>query len=159
MRADPLLVLGLLLLASCGPNQGPSGPEKTVPKQAQSAPNSAVSKRNTNALEHFWFSYPYQPKPGSRVWINVAQTNWIEMYPDGSQSRYRLLGRETIDGLVGVVVSKFSGDLEGTQTLNDGSFEAFLPDRSNARMVLYFRNRINGQWQPWRPLAQVNSIE
>jgi hypothetical protein len=156
----PLATLSLLLLlASCGP--GPNSPNGagTGAGRLQPGVGGALRERDTNQIEHFWFSYPFEPQPGNRVWINVRQTNWVEIYPDGSQSRYRLVGRETVDGFTGVVVSKTSGDLQVTETLNDGSFEAFLPDKTNAKVVLYFRNRIDGQWQPWRALAQVNSID
>src|SRR5215831_4961058 len=99
----------LLLLASCSPAQDGSSSPAAATKQPQPSPSAALPGRDTNRTEHFWFSYPYQPQPGSRIWINVAQTNWVEVYPDGSQSRYRLLGRETVDGLSGSVVSKTAG--------------------------------------------------
>src|SRR5262245_51851333 len=123
MRAEVAVGAAFLLLASCGPaRDGSSSPAAAI-NQPQPRP-SALPGRDTNRTEHFWFSYPFQPQPGSRIWINVGQTNWVEVYPDGSQSRYRLLGRETVDGLSGIVVSKTAGHVETTQTLNDGSFQA-----------------------------------
>ncbi len=158
MRAEISFAAGILLLAACSPAREDSKSAAVSNPQQQST-TTLVPGRDTNRIGHFWFSYPYQPQPGSRVWIDIGQTNWVEVYPDGSQSRYRLLGRETVDGLSGIVVSKTAGDVETSQTLNDGSFQAFLPDKDSARRVLYFRNRIDGKWQPWRPLAQINPIE
>lgn len=57
------------------------------------------------------------------------------------------------------MVAKTEGDAETTWTLNDGSFQAFLPNKDSAKTVLYFRNKINGNWQPWRPLAEVHPVE
>jgi hypothetical protein len=158
MRAD-LAGVAFLLLASCGPAQDGSSPPAGARNPAQPSTGAVLPSHDTNTIEHFWFSYPFPPQPGSRVWINVGRTNWVEVYPDGSQSRYRLQGGETVDGLSGIVVSKTAGDVETSQTLNDGSFEAFLPDKDSARRVLYFRNRIGGQWQAWRPLAEIHPIE
>ena len=155
MKGELVLVPIFLLLAACGPAQnanglgGPGGQNRSA----------TTSGRDTNRLGHFWFAYPYQPQPGSRIWINVSQTNWVEVYPDGSQSRYRLLGSEIVDGLSGIEVAKTEGDAETTWTLNDGSFQAFLPNKDSPKAVLYFRNKIDGQWQPWRPLAEVKPIE
>jgi hypothetical protein len=151
MKVIPLSIAALLLLLGCDP--APSA-QTAVGPTAPTAP-----ARDTNQIGHFWFAYPHQPQPGNRIWINVRQTNWVEVYPDGSQSRYLLLGRETVDGLSGVVVVKTEGDAETTWTLNDGSFQAFLPDKNSAKRVLYFRHRGDGQWQPWRPLAEVYPIE
>ncbi|MHC1767439.1 MAG: hypothetical protein AB9869_24695 [Verrucomicrobiia bacterium] len=154
MKGDLVLVASFLLLAGCGPAQNPGSSVGST-----RGLHSEAARRDTSQIEHFSFAYPHQPQPGNRIWINVRQTNWVEVYPDGSQSRYRLLGRETIDGQSGIVVVKTAGEAETTWTLNDGSFQAFLPDKDNARRVLYFRNRIDGQWQPWRPLAEVEPIE
>jgi hypothetical protein len=151
--------VAFLLLASCGPAQDGSSPPAAAANQPQPSTSSVLPGHDTNRIEHFWFSYPFPPQPGSRVWINAGQTNWVEVYPDGSQSRSRLQGRETVDGLSGIVVSKTAGDVESSQTLNDGLFEAFLPDKESARRVLSFRNRIGGQWQAWRPLAEIHPIE
>jgi hypothetical protein len=159
MRAEIAVIAGFILLASCGPTQEGSSPPVAAANRQQPSTTAVPLGRDTNRIEHFWFSYPYQPQPGSRVWINVKATNWVEVYPDGSQSHYRLVGRESVDGLSGIVVAKTAGDVETTQTLNDGSFQAFLPDKNSARIVLYFRNKTDGQWQPWRPLAQINPIE
>ena len=158
MRAAILWPAAFLLVVSCGPARESSTDQEPAASAGQTT-NAGLPPSDVKSIQHFWFAYPFQPQPGSRVWINVSQTNWVEVYPDGTQSRYRLLRSETVDGLNGVVVSKTAGDVQASRTLNDGSFEAFIPDHENARLNLYFRNRINDVWQPWRPLAEIHPIE
>ena len=115
-------------------------------------------KVKATKVTHFWFDYDYQPHPGKRVWMLVDPTTWVEFYPNGLQSRYKVIDRTTVNGKSGTVVSKFSGDTDETQTLNEGSFEAFIPDKG-VKLPLYFRNRINGQWNDWQLLTDINLIE
>ncbi len=156
MKTNLQLALLLLVLAGCDQDRlkPQSAATPRPPVRAESRPPV-----DTNRIGHFWFAYPYQPQPGSRIWISLGQTNWIEVYPDGSQSRYQLIGREVVHGIPGVVVSKTAGDVQVTETLNDGSFQAFLPDRNSPNRVLHFRKAFNGQWQPWQALAEVSPIE
>jgi hypothetical protein len=91
--------------------------------------------------------------------MKVDKTTWVVLYPNGVQARYKVTDRTAINGQTGTVASKFAGDPAQTQTLNDGSFEAFIPDKGNARMPFYFRQRINGQWHDWQYLAEIQLIE
>jgi hypothetical protein len=68
--------------------------------------------------------------------MRVDDKTWIERYPDGSDSKYRIVGRMKIGGESGTVVAKFEGDLAKTGTPNDGTFFVFIPDKGNAEMVL-----------------------
>ena len=115
-------------------------------------------KVEARKVTHFWFDYNYQPHPGKRVWMLVNPKIWVEFYPNGLQSRYKVLDRTAVDGKSGTIVSKFSGDTDETQTLNEGSFEAFIPDKGD-KLPLYFRHRMNGQWSDWQLLTDINIIE
>ncbi len=107
---------------------------------------------------HFWFDYPYQPSPGKRYWTVVGRT-WIEQYEAGNYSRFAVLEHTTIEGISGTVVVKLTGDREQTWTGNEGDFQAFIPDMESAKMLFRYRNKINGQWQPWRDLAEMQGVE
>jgi hypothetical protein len=111
------------------------------------------------AVTHFWFDYNYEPYPGKRVWMKVDKTIWVEFYPNGLQSRYKVKHRDAIEGQAGTVVSKFAGDPSETKTLNEGSFEAFIPDKVHRKMPLYFRHRIGNRWDDWQFLTDIYLIE
>ena len=130
-----LILIAPLLLIGCSPKE----PHATSPK-------------------HFWFDYPHEPSPGKRYWTSVGQT-WIEQYESGTYSRFRVLGRTTIEGTSGLVVVKVTGDPEQTWTGNEGDFQAFIPDLGSATMQFWYRAKINGKWQDWRSLAEMQGIE
>ena len=122
------------------------------------APASASTQRHTISPKHFWFDYPYQPLPGKRYWTAVGQT-WIEQYESGGYSRFRVAGRTTIEGTSGTLVVKTTGDPQQTWTGNEANFQAFIPDVGSEKLQFWYRNKIDGQWQEWRSLAEMNGIE
>jgi hypothetical protein len=156
MKITVVVAFAWLLVAGC--DRSPDHTQGSSDANQPLAQTSSAS-RSSRPLHHFWFFYQAQPLPGTRVWINSKETNWVEMYPDGSQSRYRTVSHETVDGMTGTVVTKTQGDLETSQTFNDGSFQVFLPDREFPKLILYFRHKIQNEWEPWRPLAEVYPIE
>jgi hypothetical protein len=112
-----------------------------------------------SALNHFWFDYKYQPDPGRRVWMRTGDEIWAELYPNGTISRYRRHGRARVNGEDGTVVRKFEGDIRQTLVPNDGSFEAFFPDKTGTNRILFIHFCRSGKWGPWRALAPLNPIE
>jgi hypothetical protein len=87
----------------------------------------------------FYFDYPYEPQPGKRLWMRIDDNNWIERYPDGTQSKFQILGRTIAGRESGTVVVKIAGDPEKTFTDNDGGFQVFIPDKGNKEMAILFR--------------------
>jgi hypothetical protein len=83
--------------------------------------------------------------PGKRLWLRVDDKQFIERYPDGTESRFKILGHAKAYDMPGTVVVKIDGDPEKTQTQNDGSFQVFIPDKGNEVMALLFRNA-GGEW-------------
>jgi hypothetical protein len=124
-----LMFLGCLSLASCGKEKSGTDPKPGAEKSAESLEVPA-KKEPAKIVEHFWFDYNHEPNPGKRIWVHVDDSTWTELYPNGSQSRYKTGERAVMDGLTGISVRKVAGDPNQTWTLNDGSFEAFIPDKS-----------------------------
>jgi hypothetical protein len=153
-----LMLLGCLLLVSCGGDNNAKAPNPSPEKSAE-AQQVALKKETARVVQHFWFDYNAEPNPGKRIWVHVDDSTWTELYPNGSQSRYKTGERTVVGGMTGTSVRKVAGDPNETWTLNDGSFEAFIPDKSNPRLILSFRHFQNGKWTDWKILALIHPIE
>jgi hypothetical protein len=100
----------------------------------------------------FFFDYPFDPHPGKRLWLRVDDEHFVERYPDGTQSRYRIIGHATVRGMDGTITSKISGNEAATQTSNNGSFQVFVPDKGGAEMAILFRID-RGPDAEWRDMS------
>jgi hypothetical protein len=148
-----LLALSGLTLSGC--SKGDDIPDSQVPNGRSGTPTAAFD----SALNHFWFDYNHEPDPGRRVWMRTGDDIWAELYPNGTISRYKRSGRGRLNGEDGTVVRKFEGDITQTLVPNDGSFEAFFPDRTATNRVLFYRHLRGSKWGAWRALAPLNPIE
>src|ERR1041385_5767395 len=83
---------------------------------------------NTKVPNFYCFEYHAQPQPGKRYWLRVSSSKWIERYPDGSESVFRVLGHGTVKDMLGTIVFKVSGEESRTDTDNGGGLLAFIPD-------------------------------
>jgi hypothetical protein len=90
----------------------------------------------TKMPNFFYFEYDAEPQPGKRLWLRVDDKHWVERYPDGLQSKFKILGRMKIMSESGTVVVKIEGDPMRTGTPNDGTFYVFIPDKGNVEMVI-----------------------
>jgi hypothetical protein len=130
-----LLAVVTLLLAGACLAQAPNSPQasKKLPEGV-----SEVKKQDllTKVPNFFYFDYNNEPQPGKRLWLRVDDQHWIERYPDGTESKFKILGRMLVAGELGTVVVKTAGDPNKTNTPNDGSFYVFVPDKGNAEMVI-----------------------
>lgn len=138
---------------------GCSKREDVSDSHVPNAGRSTAMKVFDSALNHFWFEYRGQPDPGRRVWMRTSDEIWVELYPDGTISRYKRSGRAYINGGDGTLVRKIEGDIRKTLVPNDGSFEAFFPDRTATNRILLIHRSRDGKWGPWRALAPLNPIE
>lgn len=152
------MLAGCLCMAGCATHE-PRRPGTPDQSKLPSAPQIGRQKEALRPVEHFCFDYTSEPNPGKRIWVRVDESTWVELYPNGTQSRYRFRERAVVGGMSGTVVRKFAGDPNETWTPNDGSFEVFIPDRGNPRLILGFRHFQDGQWQEWQPLALIHPIE
>jgi hypothetical protein len=108
----------------------------------------------TKVPNFFYFDYQYEPSPGKRLWLRVDDKHFVERYPDGSDSRFEILGHAKARGMTGTIVVKNEGDLDKTATPNDGSFQVFIPDKGNEEMVILFRYFREGQGE-WLEVDQA----
>ena len=154
-----VLAAGVVFLAGCATN--PSRHDGSVEQSEPAKPAKTRPRDNSpNPVVRFWFEYNAEPNPGQRVWMRVDNSTWVELYPNGTQSRYQTKERAVVgQGLRGTVVRKVAGDPRETWTLNDASFEVFIPDKENPRLILAFRHFQNGQWTEWQLLAIIHPIE
>src|SRR5207249_4135936 len=60
-----------------------STPERILPLTKQ----QLVSK----VPQFYAFDYDADPQPGKRYWVRVDDSTWIERYPDGFQSIFKVL--------------------------------------------------------------------
>ncbi len=130
---------------------------------SRSEPNKAAASVSVNSPpaspKQFWFDYQFEPSPGKRTWTRVNQDTWTEEYGSGVVSRFRVIGPETIKGAAGTLIAKMSGDPQQTWTANDGGFQVFIPDVGNNPMRLWCRNKINGEWEEWKWLNDMQGVE
>jgi hypothetical protein len=124
----PLAAVPALLAGACLAQAPPKLPEGVT----------AVTKQHllTKVPNFFFFDYNAEPQPGKRLWLRVDDQHWIERYPDGTESKFKILGRMLVQAELGTVVVKIAGDPNKTSTPNDGTFYVFIPDKGNAEPVL-----------------------
>lgn len=118
----------------------------------------AAAGPNPASPKHFWFDYHGPQSPGKRYWTAVDQT-WVEQYESGESSRFNVARRTTVEGTPGSILVKVSGDSDKTGARNDGTFQVFIPDLGSRKMQFCFRFNVDGEWQPWQPLAEMQGIE
>ena len=139
-RGRTLAIVAALLAAACFAHA------QDEPKRPEGV--SEVTKEHllTKVPNFFCFDYPYEPLPGKRLWLRVDDAHWIERYPDGMESKFRILGRTTARGQSGTVVAKIEGDPERTGTDNSGRFQVFIQDKGNKEMVFLYRSGEDQEW-------------
>jgi hypothetical protein len=112
-----------------------SGPQERT-KLPEGVSEITKEHLRTKVPNFFCFDYEGEPQPGKRLWLRVDDKHWIERYPDGLESKFKILGRMKINGESGTVVVKIEGDPDRTGTPNDGTFYVFIPDKGNVEMVI-----------------------
>lgn len=144
LRRGMFTGLFVAVLAVAGYVQAKDEPEK-LPEGV-----TAVTKEQLLAKvpNFFSFDYPFGPQPGKRLWLRVDDKQFIERYPDGSESRFKILGHATVREMGGTIVVKTEGDPEKTQTDNNGGFQVFIPDKGNDEMAILFRH-VGGGQEEW----------
>lgn len=125
-------------------------PEKIAPLTAEQVA--------TKVPQSYEFGYRGYPQEGSRLWRRIDADTWHEVYPDGFISVFKVLGHTTVSDTEGTIVVKVSGDFEKTTTLNDGSLQAFIPDKGSKLMHHWYRNTSRGDTQ-WNDLAEMKNVK
>ena len=113
---------------------------------------------NTSVPNFYCFEYGANPQPGKRYWLRVSNTTWIERYPDGFESTFKVLGHSTVKDTAGTIVVKASGDKGKTGANNAGGLQAFIPDKGSELMHHWYRNTGRGD-KDWNDLGPMLSVE
>jgi hypothetical protein len=92
------------------------------------------------------------------VWLRVDDKHWIERYPDGTESRYKIIGRTMAHGKQGTVVAKIAGDVRKTGNDNDGRYQVFIPDKGEVGAYLEFRH-LGQADASWHSLESLRCVE
>jgi hypothetical protein len=88
----------------------------------------------------------------------VNNSTWIERYPDGLQSTFKVIGHTTVQNTEGTIVVKVSGDEDKTGTDNHGGLQAFIPDKGSEVMHHWYRNIDRGD-TGWSDLGPMLGVE
>jgi hypothetical protein len=99
--------------------------------------------------------HSHQMGGGDRVWQRIDDQTWHEVYPDGFTSVFKVAGRTRVGQTEGTVVVKVAGDPGRTGTPNDGTLQAFIPDKGSAIMHHWFRFSPSAKWHDLAPMRDV----
>ncbi len=143
-RRSPVIALvGGCLIAVCPALAGdePGGRDK-LPE----GPTKITSQHLVSKVPNFFtFDYPFQPKPGKRLWLRVDDMQWVERFPDGSQTLFKILGHTKVREMEGTVVMRIEGEPEKPVAANGGGFQVFIPDKGNDEMAILFKDAVQGR--------------
>lgn len=106
----------------------------------------------------YYFEYDGYPQPGKRYWIRVNRDTWVERYPDGYESTFKVLGHAKVADTEGTMVVKVTGSPEETTTTNDGGLQAFIPDKGSEVMHHWYRNSSRGDTQ-WNDIGPMEGVQ
>ena len=106
----------------------------------------------------FSFDYEFGPQAGKRLWLRVSGKRWVERYPDGMETPFRMLGRARADGVRGTIVVRLIGDPERKGAEEDDRFQVFIPDKGGEPMRLFFRT-VGDEPGGWSFLGEMKKVE
>src|SRR6202040_3272860 len=94
MSAYKLFVSVAVLAAAILIGNSPSLAQQKK-KSAEVTKEDLVSK----VPNFFYFDYPFEPLPGKRIWLRIDDKQFIERYPNGTESKFKILSRGSVDGI------------------------------------------------------------
>jgi hypothetical protein len=100
-------------------------------------------------------SYRFGDGDRLRVWQRIDEQIWHEVYPDGFTSVFKVVGRTTVGQTEGTVVVKTAGDPNRTGAFNDGTLQAFIPDKGSPVMHHWFRFFPGDKWRDLAPMRDI----
>jgi hypothetical protein len=145
-----LVCIALALWCAAGLAQE-QGASKASPLADQLRP---VTKQELLTVVPNCFAVSYGPS----VWLRVDDQHWIERYKDGTESKYKVMGRTNARGGPGTVVAKIAGDPKKTGNDNDGRFQVFIPDKGATAVDVLFRH-LGQEDSSWYSLSPMKSAE
>jgi hypothetical protein len=147
-----MAVAALLLAGGCAslPQSQPQPSQAGTDKERLTEIVTPMTAADLSKMPH---SYQFGAGGGLRVWQRMDNQTWHEVYPDGFTSVFKVVGRTRIGQTEGTVVVKVAGDPDRSGTPNDGTLQAFIPDKGSAVMDHWFRNAA------WSDLAPMRDVE
>jgi len=147
----------LLALSWTIPVAGAARRDGAKPLPEQVTP--LTQEQLNTVVPHFYcIEYRFQPQPGKRYWLRVSNKKWIERYPDGMESVFKVLGHGTVKDFPGTLLVKTKGDAGKTGADNNGGLQAFVPDKGSNQMHHWYRNTGRGD-TAWHDLGPMLSVE
>jgi hypothetical protein len=127
---------------------------------ANITPKDLVTKvPNFFSFPYTGFAYTREPQPAKRTWLRIDNQHWVERwYPDGLESKFKILGRAKVQGNNGTVVVKIAGDPQLALGHNDGSFQVFIPDKGSKGMAVLLR-QAGPTPSEWVKLADMEHVD
>jgi hypothetical protein len=101
----------------------------------------------------FYFNYEFGPEAGKRLWLRVDDKHWVERYPSGMETRFRVLGRARVGDISGTIVVRRTGEPEV-----DDNMQVFIADKADGPMQLLFRTP-GHQPGDWAVLGDMKKVE
>jgi hypothetical protein len=140
------VALGVFVLCLCGHAAIAQEKEKLA----------EVTKKELNTkVPNFFCLGSNEDSDSKRLWLRIDSKHFVERYPSGAESKFRILGRTKIDGTQGTLLAKVGGDEQEAGTPNDGSFQVFIPDRGSAKMEFRFRQNPQSDWAVFTEIRKV----
>jgi len=150
-----LFPLALLLFPVMAAKPGAPSGLRTIQEQVKPLTKELLNSKIPN---FYCFEYKAQPQPGKRYWLRVSDSKWIERYPDGYESAFRVLGHGVVKDMEGTIVFQVTGSPARTDTEGAGGLLAFIPDKGNHEMHHWYRNNERGDTD-WHDLGKMLSVE
>ncbi|MHA3775065.1 hypothetical protein ACXR0O_26385 [Verrucomicrobiota bacterium sgz303538] len=162
-KREPAEQQGTISTQEAGTAQAPQeSPKLNLDEIRQKLPEKVTPISNehlASKVPHFYyFEYEGEPQPGKRYWVRVNGDTWVERYPDGFQSTFKVLGHTKVEGTEGTIVVKVSGDLEKSETTNDGGLQVFIPDKGSEQMHHWYRNSSRGDTE-WNDIGPMEAVQ
>jgi hypothetical protein len=131
------------------------GQETGAPKADAPLDNlRPVTKQELATVVPNCFAVSYGPS----VWLRIDDQHWIERYRDGTESKYKILGRTKARAWPGILVAKIAGDPKKTGNGNDGRYQVFIPDKGKLNVDILFRH-LGQKDSSWYSLSPMRSAE
>jgi hypothetical protein len=148
-------VAALLAAPSLARSEQEPGKREVLPDGVTKVTAEDLRSRVPN---FFYFDYEFGPRAGKRLWLPVNEKRWIERYPDGKETPFRMLGRARTGGVSGTVVVRLVGDPDGKGVEEDDRFQVVIPDKGDEPMRLFFRTVEDGPGD-WTFLGEMKKVE
>jgi hypothetical protein len=159
-RMALVVAIMALLAVACSAQVQDAPKDRKLPPGMTEVTKEDLLKKVPN---FFYFDYKGQNNPGKRLWLRVDEKHFVERYPTGYESRYKILGCMSVGEETGTVVvlvehNHPKQDAIGS-AVRPGDFQVFIPDKGNKVMAIQFRHDPKGKWSVLKKDNKPNPME